>query len=196
MPSACSSGGGGVTLQTVCRVKAVNSSCNLGKADSAPPPAPRCAHARLQHRPPKFASSVTWLGESAAIWHSPPGVFFDGTVLFPAELPAIDCRPTSDMASRPRSSARLPCADGAPPYAAASILVNDCGASLPPTEIITGALIDPILTRWSASERLPRAENQCAVRLQLISGLVRIADSRQTSREVRKVPQKRPLNRI
>src|SRR5882757_4825473 len=25
MPSACSSGGGGVTLQTVCRVKAVNS---------------------------------------------------------------------------------------------------------------------------------------------------------------------------
>src|SRR6202011_3570757 len=91
-----------------------------------------------------------------------------------------------------RSSARLPWADGAPPYAAASILVNDCGASLPPTEIITGALIDPILTRWSASERLPRAENQCAARLQLISGLVRIADSRQTSREVRKVPQKRP----
>ena len=34
---------------------------------------------------------------------------------FPAELPAIDCRPTADMASRPRSSARLPCADGAPP---------------------------------------------------------------------------------
>ena len=93
-------------------------------------------------------------------------------------------------------SARPPCADGAPPYAAASILVNDCGASLPPTEIITGALIDPILTRWGASERLPRAENQCAVRLQLMSGLVRIADSRQTSREVRKVPQKRPLNRI
>ena len=92
--------------------EAVNSSCNLGKADSAPPPAPRCGHARLQHRPPKFASSVTWLGESAAIWHSPPGVFFDGTVLFPAELPAIDCRPTADMASRPRSSARLPCADG------------------------------------------------------------------------------------
>jgi hypothetical protein len=25
-----------------------------------------CGHARLQHRPPKFASSVTWLGESAA----------------------------------------------------------------------------------------------------------------------------------
>ena|ERR1700681_4747122 len=100
------------------------------------------------------------------------------------------------IASRPQSNARLPCAGGAPPYAAASILVNDCGASLPPTEIITGALVDPILTRWSASERLPRAENQCAVRLQLISGLVRIADSRQTSREVRKVPQKRPLNRI
>src|SRR5712672_785933 len=95
MPSACSSEGGGVTLQTVCRVKAVNSSCNLGKADSAPPPAPRCGHARLQHRPPKFASSVTWLGESATIGHSPRGVFFDGTVL-PSRtsrnrLPA-DCR--------------------------------------------------------------------------------------------------------
>jgi hypothetical protein len=34
---------------------------------------------------------------------------------------------------------------------------------------------DPILTRWGASERLPRAENQCAVRLQLMSGLVCIA---------------------
>jgi hypothetical protein len=100
-------------------------------------------HLRLQHRQPKFASSVTRLGESAAVGHSPRGVFFDGTVLFPAELPAIDCRPTADMASRPRSSARLPCADGAPPYAAASILVNDCGASLPSTEIITRALIDP-----------------------------------------------------
>jgi hypothetical protein len=131
----------------------------------APPPHRVRGHPRLQHREPKFASSVTRLGESAAIGHSPRGDFFDGTVLFPADLPAIDCRPTADMASRPRSSARLPCADGAPPYAAASILVNDCGASLPPTEIITGALIDPILTRWSASERLPWAENQCAVRL-------------------------------
>src|SRR3979490_766584 len=40
-------------------------------------------------------SSVTWLGESAAIGHSPRGVFFDGTVL-PSRtsrnrLPA-DCR--------------------------------------------------------------------------------------------------------
>jgi hypothetical protein len=86
------------------------------------------------------------------------------------------------MASRPRSSARLPCADGAPPYAAASILVNDCGASLPPTEIITEALIDPILTRWGASERLPRAENQCAVRFQLMCCLVRIADSSDIAR--------------
>jgi hypothetical protein len=153
------------TLQTVCGVKAVNSSCNLSKADSAPLPAPVRGHARLQHRPPKFASSITWLGESAAIGHSPRGVFFDGTVLFPAELPAIDCRPTADMASRPRSSARLPCADGAPPYAAASILINDCGASLLSTEIITRGLIDPILTRRGASERLPRAENRCAVRL-------------------------------
>jgi hypothetical protein len=42
-----------------------------------------------------------------------------------------------------RSSAQLPWNDGAPPYAAASILVNDCGASLPSTEIITRALIDP-----------------------------------------------------
>jgi hypothetical protein len=52
-------------------------------------------HARLEHRPPKFASSVTRLGESAAIGHSPRGVFFDGTVL-PSRtsrnrLPA-DCR--------------------------------------------------------------------------------------------------------
>jgi hypothetical protein len=103
-------------------------------------------------------------------------------------------QPVKPSVQRYTSSARLPCADGAPPYAAASILVNDCGASLPPTEIITGALIDPILTRWSASERLPRAENQCAVRLQLISGLVRIADSRQTSREVRKVPMNEPAS--
>jgi len=29
-----------------------------------------------------------------------------------------------------------------------------------------GGLIDPILTRRGASERLPRAENRCAVRLQ------------------------------
>ena len=105
-------------------------------------------HARLQHRPPKLASSVTWLGESAAIGHSPRGVFFDGTVLPSGtssnRLPA-DCR--YGRHDR-RSSARLPCADGAPPYAAASILLNDCGASLPPTEIIARALIDPILTHW------------------------------------------------
>jgi hypothetical protein len=37
------------------------------------------------------------LGESAAIGHSPREVFFGGTVLFPAELPAIDCRPTADV---------------------------------------------------------------------------------------------------
>jgi hypothetical protein len=55
------------------------------------------------------------------------------------------------------------------------VLTIDYGPSLPPTEIITRVLIDPILTRWGASERLPRAENQCAVRLQLVSGLVRIA---------------------
>ena|SRR5450755_1989090 len=64
------------------------------------------------------------------------------------------------------------------------ISVNDCGASLPPTEIITGVLIDPILTRWGASERLPRAENQCAVRLQLVSGLVRIAEQPYRRRDI------------
>jgi len=37
------------------------------------------------------------------------------------------------------------------------VLTIDYGPSLPPTEIITRALIDPILTRWSASERLQRA---------------------------------------
>ena len=92
----------------VCRVKE-----SIPAAIWATPPAPLPhrvrGHPRLQHRQPKFASSVTRLGESAAIGHSPRGVFFDGTVLFPAELPAIDCRPTADMASRPRSSARLPC---------------------------------------------------------------------------------------
>src|SRR5229473_8440825 len=170
----------------VCRVKA-----SIPGAIWATPAAPRSR----TPTPPAPPAEIRFIGHTA--WrrrcdrHSPRGVFFDGTVLFPAELPAIDCRRTADMASRPRSSARLPCADGAPPYAAASILVNDCGASLPPTEIITGALIDPILTRWGASERLPRAENQCAVRLQLMSGLVRIADSRQTSREVRRVCARR-----
>jgi len=37
------------------------------------------------------------------------------------------------------------------------VLTIDYGPSLPPTEIITRALIDPILTRWSASGRLQRA---------------------------------------
>src|SRR5258708_10911185 len=46
------------------------------------------------------------------------------------------------------------------------VLTIDYGPSLPPTEIITRGLIDPILTRRGASERLPRAENRCAVRLQ------------------------------
>jgi hypothetical protein len=46
------------------------------------------------------------------------------------------------------------------------VLTIDYGPSLPPTEIITGGLIDPILTRRGASELLPRAENRCAARLQ------------------------------
>jgi hypothetical protein len=74
----------------------VNSSCNLGNAASATA-APRSRTPRLQHHQPKFASSVTRLGESAAIGHSPREVFFGGTELFPAELPAIDCRPTADV---------------------------------------------------------------------------------------------------
>ena len=166
----------------------------------ATPPAPLPhrvrGHPRLQHRQPKFASSVTRLGESAAIGHSPRGVFFDGTVL-PSRtsrnrLPA-DCRYGVTTGDRARDCPGLMARHRMRPLQFWSMIV---GLSLPPTEIITGALIDPILTRWGASERLPRAENQCAVRLQLMSGLVRIADSRQTSREVRKVPQKRPLNRI
>jgi hypothetical protein len=40
-----------------------------------------------KHRPPKFASSVIRLGESAAIGQSPRGVFFDRTVLFPPNFP-------------------------------------------------------------------------------------------------------------
>src|SRR5712672_1661199 len=104
MPSACSSGGGGVTLQTVCRVKAVDSSCNLGKADSAPLPAPRSR----TRTPPAPPAEIRFIGHTA--WrkrcdrHSPRGVFFDGTVLFPAELPAIDCRPTAASQHRPRRS--------------------------------------------------------------------------------------------
>jgi hypothetical protein len=64
------------------------------------------------------------------------------------------------------------------------VLTIDYGPSLPPTEIITRVLIDPILTRWGASERLPRGENQCAVRLQLVSGLVRIAEQPYRRRDI------------
>src|SRR6267142_2486443 len=55
--------------------------------------------------PPAPPAEIRFIGHTA--WrrrcdrHSPRGVFFDGTVLFPAELPAIDCRRTADMASRP-----------------------------------------------------------------------------------------------
>jgi hypothetical protein len=140
----------------VCRVKA-----SIPAAIWARPTAHHCpprvrGHARLQHRPPKFALSVTWLGESAAIGQSPRGVFFDGTVLTQQKLPQSIAGGLPIWRHDRRSSAQLPWNDGAPPYAAASILVNDCGASLPPTEIITEALIDPILTRRGASERIPR----------------------------------------
>ena len=88
-------GGGGVTLQTVCRVKAVNSSCNLGKADSAPLPAPR-SRTRTPPAPPaeiRFIGHMAWrkrCDRAFASWS-----LFDGTVL-PSRtsrnrLPA-DCR--------------------------------------------------------------------------------------------------------
>jgi hypothetical protein len=84
-----------LALQTGVPGEGVNSSCNL-----AMPPAPlrhrADTHASSNHQP-TFASSITRLGESAAIGHSPHEVVFGGTVLFPAELPAIDCRPTADM---------------------------------------------------------------------------------------------------
>src|SRR5882762_11761383 len=108
-------------------------------------------HPRLQHRQPKFASSVTRLGEGTAI----------GIRLVESFLTGLSCSQQNfpqSMAGRlpiwrhdRRSSARLPWADDAPPYAATLILVNDYGPSLPPSEIITRALIDPILTRWGAS---------------------------------------------
>jgi hypothetical protein len=117
-----------LALQTGVPGEGVNSRCNLGNAASATA-APRSR----TPTPPAPPAEIRFIGHTAwrkrcdrafASWN-----LFDGTVLFPAELPAIDCRPTADMASRPRSSARLPWNDGAPPYAAASILVNDCGAS-------------------------------------------------------------------
>jgi hypothetical protein len=59
----------------VCRVKA-----SIPAAIWATPPAPLPhrvrRHPRLQHHQPKFASSVTRLGESAAIGHSPGEDFF------------------------------------------------------------------------------------------------------------------------
>ncbi len=111
MPSACSSGGGGVTLQTVCRVR---------------PSIPAAIWARptAHHRPPRVAdthASSTARRNSLHRSHGLAKALRSGIRLvesfltglsFPAELPAIDCRPTADMASRPRSSARLPCADG------------------------------------------------------------------------------------
>jgi hypothetical protein len=66
----------------VCRVKASNPGAIWATPPAPLPPRLR-GHLRLQHRPPKFASSVTRLGESAAL--SPRRVFFDGTVRFPAE---------------------------------------------------------------------------------------------------------------
>ena len=82
-----------MALQPVCRVKA-----SIPAAIWTTPPAPLPhrvrGHPRLQPPP----AEIRFIGHTA--WrrhcdrHSPRGVFFDGTVLFPAELPAIDCRPT------------------------------------------------------------------------------------------------------
>jgi hypothetical protein len=58
------------------------------------------------------------------------------------------------------------------------VLTIDYGPSLPPTEIITRALIDP-LERQRATTA---GWNRCAVRLQLMSGLVRIAAHRHRAR--------------
>jgi hypothetical protein len=90
----------------------VNSSCNLGKADSAP-------------LPPRFADTYASSTAGRNSLHRSHGLakalrsgsrlvesFLTGQSC--SQLPAIDCRQTADMASRPRSSARLPCADGAP----------------------------------------------------------------------------------
>jgi hypothetical protein len=98
------------------------------------------------------------LGESAAIGHSPREVFLAGLSCSHQNFPQSIARPTADMASRPRSSAPLPCADGAPPYAAASILVNDCGGVLASHGNIHQGPYRPFLTRWGASERLPWGE--------------------------------------
>jgi len=67
------------------------------------------------------------------------------------------------------------------------VLTIDYGPSLPPSEIITRGLIDPILTRWGASERLPRAENPCAVRLQLIVRFGALTDRTLTWQETTKL---------
>jgi len=78
-------GGSCWRCKPVCRVKA-----SIPGAIWATPPAPLPhrvrGHPRLQHRQqPKFASSITRLGESAAIGHSPRGVFLTGQS-FPVEL--------------------------------------------------------------------------------------------------------------
>jgi hypothetical protein len=85
--------------QTGAPGEGVNSSCNLDNVASATA-APRSRTPRF-HRQPKFASSVTRLGESAAIGHSPRGVFFDGTVLFPAGVSAHDVGPSLGIEQSP-----------------------------------------------------------------------------------------------
>jgi hypothetical protein len=54
-----------------------------------------------------------------------------------------------------RSSMRPPCADGAPTWAAPSISVNDCGVSSASTEILSGALVDPVEALAAARDSLP-----------------------------------------
>jgi hypothetical protein len=81
-----------LVLQTGVPGEGVNSSCNLGNAASATA-APRSQ----TPTPPAPPAEIRFIGYTAWRKRCDREVFFGGTVLFPAELPAIDCRPTADM---------------------------------------------------------------------------------------------------
>src|SRR3979490_766585 len=86
-------------------MKAVNSSCNLGKADT-PLPAPR-SRTRTPPAPPAEIRFHRLHGLAKALRSGIRLVesFLTG-LSFPAELPAIDCRPTADMADAGRPTTR------------------------------------------------------------------------------------------